>query len=441
VNNQTSDSTKTETSLSYRSVRYLAKPYLNDFQAIDPNITYRDLTSYISSLNASTLTEAETGLLAYLASLQASPVNQSPTINGSPTERVAEGEYYQFVPSANDPDGDSLVFSILNKPHWAVFDSTNGKLSGTPGQGTAGSYDNVLISVSDGDLTVGLPAFSITVNSVIVTGPPVLLSATVAGSDIVLAWEQKSTFPDGGFDLWIDTVDTSEKYRTTSMNATLSGLDPTLSHCFQVEARYPVLGEFYLSNQVCSIAQKPNQPPVISGSPASSVTIGASYSFTPSADDADGDQLAFSVINLPAWANFDSATGTLSGVPGEQDVGNYANITILVSDGAATVSLSPFTVQVETIINQQSASVTLSWSPPATRSDGTALAMSEIDGYRIYIGETAATLSPVTDINDSTLTMYTLTELSAGSYFFAVTSYDMDGNESVFSNIVNKSTL
>ena len=52
-----------------------------------------------------------------------------------------------------------------------------------------------------------------------------------------------------------------------------------------------------------------------------------------SASDADGDTLEFSIARKPAWANFDSATGRLSGTPDAEDVGNFTNIAITVTDG------------------------------------------------------------------------------------------------------------
>lgn len=447
-----SGGTNTESTISYRSVRYLAKTYLDDFQAVDPNITYRDLTSYINSLKAKSVSEAETALQAYLISLQGAPVNQPPSISGSSTAIVNEGEAYQFTPSASDPEGDSLVFTIVNKPLWAVFDTTTGSLSGTPDYDAAGLYDGVQISVSDGESTSTLPVFSVTVNDVaqdpvepdpvVTAGPPTLQTAVVNGENIVLSWIQENAVPEGGYDTFIDDVDTNTQYRTTATTASISGLDVTQSHCFSVESRYTDTGEFFSSNQVCSDAQQsPNQSPVISGTPSTTTEVGESYSFTPTASDPDGDQLVFTATNLPGWASVDSTTGRVSGVPGEQDAGSYPGITILVSDGSSSDSLAPFTLLVEAAPSQTQASATLTWSAPSTRTDGTSLSMSEIDGYRIYMGESESDLTPVMDINDNTLTVYTFTNLSAGTYYFSVTAYDMDGIESGFSNIISRSAL
>jgi hypothetical protein len=97
----------------------------------------------------------------------AAPANKAPTISGSPTTSLNVGTAYSFTPSATDADtGDTLTFSIQNKPSWATFSTSNGKLSGTPAAGDAGTASNIIISVSDGKASASLAAFSITVTQV-----------------------------------------------------------------------------------------------------------------------------------------------------------------------------------------------------------------------------------------------------------------------------------
>ncbi len=115
------------------------------------------------------------------------PPNSAPTISGSPATSVDEGASYLFRPSANDVDGDSLTFSIQNRPSWASFDSSTGRLSGTPGAADVGTYSNIKISVSDGLASVSLAAFSLAVNSV----------AAPATGSISLTWSAPVARADG----------------------------------------------------------------------------------------------------------------------------------------------------------------------------------------------------------------------------------------------------
>lgn len=92
--------------------------------------------------------------------------NRAPTISGAPASAIVIGDTYSFTPNASDADGDSLSFSIENKPDWAQFDTSTGSLTGQPLMGDEGVYDNILISVTDGSADTDLPEFSIEVTQV-----------------------------------------------------------------------------------------------------------------------------------------------------------------------------------------------------------------------------------------------------------------------------------
>ena len=88
-----------------------------------------------------------------------------------------------------------------------------------------------------------------------------------------------------------------------------------------------------------------NTPPIISGTPATSVTLGNSYNFTPTTTDINGDLLTFTITNKPTWAIFNAKTGALSGTP--TTIGTTTDIKISVTDGKSTaVSLPVFSVAV-----------------------------------------------------------------------------------------------
>lgn len=93
-----------------------------------------------------------------------SPGNSAPAISGTPPTSVMAGNTYAFTPAANDADGNTLGFSIAGKPSWATFSGATGALTGIPTTAEAGSYPNIVISVSDGTDTRSLPAFTITVS-------------------------------------------------------------------------------------------------------------------------------------------------------------------------------------------------------------------------------------------------------------------------------------
>lgn len=110
--------------------------------------------------------------------------NRAPTIGGTPVTIAKTSLSYYFQPTVSDPDGDRLTFTVQGKPAWATFNTSNGALYGTPGDGATGTYTGIQITVSDGKAEAALPAFTITV------APPVIGSAS-------LAWQAPTQNEDG----------------------------------------------------------------------------------------------------------------------------------------------------------------------------------------------------------------------------------------------------
>jgi len=183
-----------------------------------------------------------------------------------------------------------------------------------------------------------------------------------------------------------------------------------------------------------------NNTPVISGTPSGSVVAGSVYSFQPSASDADGDTLSFSISNKPSWASFSTTTGRLSGTPGSGSVGTYSNIVITVSDGTASASLPAFGVQVVAASTPSTGTVTLKWKAPVARADGTPLSLADIGGYRIHYGKSSGNYTSLLDVPDGTAQSVTLTDLPLGvTYYIVLSTYDVAGRESGYSAVVSKS--
>jgi len=88
---------------------------------------------------------------------------------------------------------------------------------------------------------------------------PVLESAELIispnpGPEHILSWSLPPSSlgtPDGGYDIFIDGVDTNEEHRTTSLQTLINNLDTSIEHCFFIEARWTQVGEFPVSNEMC----------------------------------------------------------------------------------------------------------------------------------------------------------------------------------------------
>lgn len=176
-----------------------------------------------------------------------------------------------------------------------------------------------------------------------------------------------------------------------------------------------------------------NTSPTITGQPGTSVLAGQAYSFQPSANDANGDSLTFSVANLPGWATFNTSTGRISGTPTSADVATYNGVTISVSDGTASVSLAAFAL---TVTEVATGSAALSWSPPTLNSDGSTL--TDLAGYEVRYGRSADELNETVSLDNESLSDYLVENLTSGTWYFAVIAINSGGITSPLSNLASK---
>jgi hypothetical protein len=177
------------------------------------------------------------------------------------------------------------------------------------------------------------------------------------------------------------------------------------------------------------------QPLTISGNPATSITEGLAYSFTPSVSGGGGNSpTTFRISNnLPSWASFNGSTGTLSGTPGIGDVGMvYSGITISADDGQQSASLAAFDI---TVLGSSSGSATLSWTAPTENEDMTPL--TDLARFTVYYGMAVDDYSNSKSIGNPTVTISVVENLSAGTWYFVVSAFDASGNESQKSNSVS----
>jgi hypothetical protein len=361
--------------------------------------------------------------------------NNPPSIWGVPPTSVNSSQTYSFKPSASDPDGQTLRFQVQGMPSWASFDTATGTLSGKPSYSQAGTYSNIVVSVSDGVATSSLAPFSVTVAAVntapTISGAP----ATSVNSGQAYSFKPTVTDPDGqaltysitGKPAWASFSTATGQLSGTPAYAqagTYSSIAISVSDGVATASLAP------FSITVVAV----NTAPRISGTPPTSVTAGQSYSFTPTASDAEGQKLTFSITGKPAWAAFDTATGRLSGAPTSANVGVTSGIVISVTDGQYTTSLPSFAVEVKSAPTVGSA--TLSWVPPKTNVDGTPV--TNLAGFRIAYGTSSSNLSQTVTIASPSITSAAIENLASGTWYFAVKAYTTTSVESDLSNLASK---
>jgi len=266
-------------------------------------------------------------------------INQPPNLANPNAKTSNETDVVLLTISADDADGDRLLYSATGLPTGLVINASTGLISGTIDALAAGEYD-VTVAVDDG-INVTAQIFTWTVNST--NQPPLLLNPInrVRTVGDVVSIPISADDPDND-----------------PLTFTATGLPPGLS-------MNPLTGEIYgsvapasagtytvnvvvsdgaLTNTdsfVWTIIGEPvtNRPPGIITITDQSSSEGTGVSLQIDATDADNDVLTYSASGLPIGLTINTNTGLISGLLTIGTSGTYPT-TILVTDGSDSVTTS-----------------------------------------------------------------------------------------------------
>lgn len=138
--------------------------------------------------------------------------------------------------------------------------------------------------------------------------------------------------------------------------------------------------------------------------------------------------------------------------PWQDDASEINNSSGVTNIEAFNSSLSPWTLQPlaspespavddgstsePPATDQEASSVTLSWTAPLTRVDGSSIALSEIQSYEISYGTSPDNLTNTITV-DGSRTSAEISGLSAGTWYFSISVIDTAGLESKNSEVVS----
>lgn len=111
-------------------------------------------------------------------------------------------------------------------------------------------------------------------------------------------------------------------------------------------------------------------------------------------------------------------------------------VTALILAGCSTGSSNGMMSGAASSLGSAPGTVTLSWIPPDENTNGTAI--TDLAGYHIHYGTTASDLTKVIDLAGAGATTFEVTNLSPGTYYFAISAYTTQGSESAESAVGSK---
>ena len=254
-------------------------------------------------------------------------VNEAPSWTSADQITINEDETAEHTLVATDPENNPLTYSVDGSlPSWITL--VNNKLTFNPTQTEVGEH-NLTLKVSDGTNQT-TQTFKVTVNNV--NDAPVWTSANIITMNEKATLEHNLTATDEDGDSLTYSADNLPSWITLANNKLT--LKPRASeigtHTITVKVSD---GTVAVPQTITITVKNVNDAPVITSTPNETATKGEQYSYTITATDEDSDPLTFAVTAKPDWLTFDTTTRTLSGTPGNSEVGQIYSITLTVSDG------------------------------------------------------------------------------------------------------------
>lgn len=219
--------------------------------AVAPNYSHSGVYSdVIISAN-----DGNGGTSTQTISITVNNVNRAPIVAEIGTQFVNEGTSLTLNITANDADGDALTLTASNLPaDFSTFTNTgNGAatLKFSPGFSNAGTYNNITITVTDGNSGTDSETFTLNVEDVIGGSQTVIYRVNSGGEEVVatpINWESDLYATPSQY-LTNPSVSSNDEGSCWWPNHTnLTGAPDCIFGSFRYDWKNPIMYEFPVAN-------------------------------------------------------------------------------------------------------------------------------------------------------------------------------------------------
>ncbi len=280
---------------------------------------------------------------AYALGVGSVPSNpNAPRLFGTPGTVAVVGSQYIFVPTANDPDGDTMTFTAPISPSGLVIDSATGRITWVPSLAQIGPA-NVQLVVSDGGGGEASLSWTIDVFETQPNRPPVIETQPPLGGTVNEAYHYQvvASDPDGDA-VSYELVSAPAGMQIDSVNGLVTWTPgATGDYLVAIRANDPsgLFGAQVFTPSILPL----NEPPVITSSPALEATVGGTYRYGVVAVDPNGDPLTFSLIDRPSGMSVSPQSGVITWIPEIEQEGSVL-VGVAVVDDRGGSDTQTFTV-------------------------------------------------------------------------------------------------
>lgn len=273
--------------------------------------------------------------------------NNVPVVTSMPKGPAVVGLPYQYQVNAQDADGDTLGFLLLDPPLGMTVNSVSGLVSWTPAVAQIGDQP-VSISVSDGQGGTVTQSFTLGVVASAKNDAPTITSVPTSAVALGRTYRyQVAAIDPNGDPLTFSLID-----NPSGLTITPTGLVQWTPTATQLGAANVALhvddgrGGFSTQSFAIKVAtQLSNDPPQIVSLPLQSATAGNQYAYNPVAVDVNGDQIFWSFDTAPRGMSIDATQGFIRWTP-SVDQSGLQTLILRATDAQGAAATQTFSVEV-----------------------------------------------------------------------------------------------
>ncbi|MBI5757883.1 MAG: putative Ig domain-containing protein, partial [Planctomycetales bacterium] len=282
-------------------------------------------------------------------------INDDPEITSNPRRSATLNYTYVSQPTATDPDADLLLWRLEEGPSGMTIDPLTGRIEWKPTQPAELGDHTVRIAVYDPYGGSDQQEFTVTTRGANLAPMISSVPETLAALNELYSYQVQAYDPDEGtitFSLVAGQFpETMQIHATTGLIQWTPSGDPR-----DVTVKFRVTDDRggKVDQQYTLHVYDPasNRPPAITSVPPIYAIVGQEFPYAVTATDPNSDPLTFS-LNVQSgsvpqpWPTIDAATGDITWVPTQAQVGQEFKLQAVVSDGALSAKQS-FKVRVRT---------------------------------------------------------------------------------------------
>ncbi len=280
------------------------------------------------------------------------PLDGAPYFTTAPRTRADVGQPYAYDAAAEDPDGDTLTYALVQGPAGMTVESATGLVGWTPSPSDRGSH-TVVIRAADGLGGSATQRYALDVGDGSSNSPPYFTSAPPTRAAVGARYTYQALAVDADGDGLTFSLDASPPGAAVDPGTGLLTWDFALPGNHVVELQVDdgnggsASQRFVLS--VGSPAANPTIPQLY-GSPGSLATVGDLYIYQPVVDNPDaGETVEFDLPTAPPGMTVDPVSGRVSWTPMVGQVGSH-DVELTVDDGNGGTASQAWAIEVSTTL-------------------------------------------------------------------------------------------